>query len=46
MLTVLQERMERTMLDAIKLLTYTIYAFVVLCFALVLLVGYDFTHGG
>ena len=29
-----------------KLFTYTVYAFVVLAIGLVLLVGWDFTHGG
>ena len=46
MLIVLLEQMGKTMLDATKLLTYTIYAFVLLAFALVILVGWDFTHGG
>jgi len=29
-----------------KLFTYTIYAFVGIAFALAILVGWDFTHGG
>jgi hypothetical protein len=37
------------MLDATnmeKLFTYTVYAFVGIAFALAILVGWDFTHGG
>jgi hypothetical protein len=30
----------------IKLFTYTIYAFVVMSFGIVLLAGYSITHGG
>jgi hypothetical protein len=29
-----------------NLLVYTIYTFVMICFILVALVGWDFTHGG
>ena len=46
MLIVLLEQMEKTMLDETKLLTYIVYAFVLAAFALVVLVGWDFTHGG
>jgi hypothetical protein len=29
-----------------KLFTYTVYAFVIMAVGLVVLVGWDFTHGG
>jgi|APCry1669189567_1035234.scaffolds.fasta_scaffold10300_6 hypothetical protein len=33
-------------MDIIKLFTYTVYAFVVMSFGIVLLAGYSITHGG